>query len=100
MLGDFDREIVEPLYAGSGYICKDRYIVQINTECMCPDCTDCSCSNFLDKAINFMCFLCVVYIIYSYSSYDVSVEQLSEDFGCTEILNKEKKFESIIFFFG
>ncbi|RNA05081.1 hypothetical protein BpHYR1_051547 [Brachionus plicatilis] len=36
----------------------------------------------------------------SYSSYDVSGKQLLEDFGCTQILNKEKKFESIIVFFG
>ena len=33
------------------YLCKDTHNVEINPECFCPDCTNCSCCFFLDAAV-------------------------------------------------
>jgi hypothetical protein len=33
------------------YLCYDKHEVSINLECFCPDCTNCTCSYFLDTAV-------------------------------------------------
>ncbi|RNA06704.1 hypothetical protein BpHYR1_026700 [Brachionus plicatilis] len=33
------------------YKWSDKYLVEINPNCFCPDCTHCSCCHFLDSAV-------------------------------------------------